>query len=137
MLSAASRRRRSRSASRWIAVIGGSGAQALSGHYADPGSRPNPPGEAVRGPSSSSIALDPEPTAQADPLQTFITTPTAGLVDCEADIHTGLLHVGAHRSRDGAELLWNTPVEPLICNYLPLCGNRRLSQFVEQRLGFF
>jgi hypothetical protein len=38
--------------------------------------------------------------------------PAAGRFGCEADIHTGLLHVGAHRSRDGAELLWNTPVEP-------------------------
>ena len=79
----------------------------------------------------------PEPTAQLDPLQTFITTPAAGRVGCDADIRTGLLHVGGHRSRDGAELLWNTPVELLICNYSPLCGNRRLSQFVEQRLGFF
>ena len=59
------------------------------------------------------------------PLQTFITTPSAGRVDREADVRTGLLHVGAHRSRDGAELLWNTPVEPLIGNYSPLCGNRR------------
>ena len=38
-----------------------------------------------------------------DPLQTFITTLAASRVGCEADIHTGLLHVGAHRSRDGAE----------------------------------
>jgi hypothetical protein len=30
-----------------------------------------PPGEAVRGPSSSSTALDPEPTAQTDPLPSF------------------------------------------------------------------
>ena len=29
------------------------------------------------------------------------------------------------------------PVEPLIGNYSPLCGNRRLSQLVEQRLGLF
>src|SRR5258707_12286938 len=29
------------------------------------------------------------------------------------------------------------PVEPLICTYSPLCGNRRLRQFVEQRLGLF
>jgi hypothetical protein len=27
------------------------------------------------------------------------------------------------------------PVEPLLCTYSPLCGNRGLSQFVEQRLG--
>ena len=51
--------------------------------------------------------------AAVDPLQTFITTPAAGRFGCEADIHTGLLHVGADRKRDGAELLWNTPVEPL------------------------
>jgi hypothetical protein len=31
----------------------------------------SPPGEAVRGPSSSSTALDPEPTAQTDPFRTF------------------------------------------------------------------
>ena len=70
-------------------------------------------------------------------MQTFITTSAASRVGCEADIHTGLPHVGAHRSRDGGELLWNTPVERLICNYSPLCGDRRLSQFVEQPLGFF
>jgi hypothetical protein len=35
----------------------------------------NPPGEAIRGSSSSSNALDPEPTAQTDPNPTFITTP--------------------------------------------------------------
>ena len=29
------------------------------------------------------------------------------------------------------------PAEPLICAYSPLPGNRRLSQFVEQRLGLF
>ena len=58
-------------------------------------------------------------------------------VGCEADIHTGLLHVGAHRSRDGAESPWIVPVEPLICAYSPLRGNRRLSQFVEQRPGLF
>jgi hypothetical protein len=29
------------------------------------------------------------------------------------------------------------PVEPLLCTYSPLRGNRRLSQFVEQRLGLF
>ena len=27
--------------------------------------------------------------------------------------------------------------EPLTCTYSPLRGNRRLSQFVEQRLGLF
>jgi len=27
------------------------------------------------------------------------------------------------------------PVEPLLCTYSPLRGDRRLSQFVEQRLG--
>src|SRR6516164_10662305 len=31
----------------------------------------------------------------------------------------------------------NTPVEPPICSYSSLCGNRRLGQFVEQRLGLF
>jgi hypothetical protein len=31
----------------------------------------NPPGEAIRGPSRSSTALDPEPTAQTDPFRTF------------------------------------------------------------------
>jgi hypothetical protein len=72
-----------------------------------------------------------------DPLQTFITMLAASRVGCEADIHTGLLHVGAHRSRDCAELLWKTPVEPLMCNYSPRRANRRLSQLVEQRLGFF
>jgi hypothetical protein len=31
----------------------------------------NPPGEAIRGPSRSSTALDPEPTAQTDPERKF------------------------------------------------------------------
>ena len=39
--------------------------------------------------------------------------------------------------RDGAESPPNMPAEPLICAYSPLPGNRRLSQFVEQRLGLF
>jgi len=30
-------------------------------------------------------------------------SPAAGRIGCEADIHIGLLHVEAHRSRDGAE----------------------------------
>ena len=34
-----------------------------------------PPGEAIRGPSRSSTALDPEPTAQTDPQETFMTAP--------------------------------------------------------------
>jgi hypothetical protein len=34
----------------------------------------NPPGEAIRGPSRPSTALDPEPTAQTDPNPTFMTT---------------------------------------------------------------
>jgi hypothetical protein len=32
-----------------------------------------PPGEAIRGPSRSSTALDPEPTAQTDPLPTIVS----------------------------------------------------------------
>lgn len=32
-----------------------------------------------------------------------ITTPADGRVGCEADIRTGLPHVGAHRSRDGGK----------------------------------
>jgi hypothetical protein len=55
----------------------------------------------------------------------------------ERTFRTELLHVRAHGSRDSAKAARSTPVEPPICNYLPLCGNRRLSQFVEQRLGLF
>ena len=57
--------------------------------------------------------------------------------DQEADLRTELLHARAHHSRDSAESPWNIRVEPLLCAYSPLSGNRRLSQFVEQRLGFF
>jgi hypothetical protein len=35
----------------------------------------NPPGEAIRGPSRSLTALDPEPTAQTDPEPTFVSSP--------------------------------------------------------------
>ncbi len=35
---------------------------------------PTLPGEAIRGPSRSSTALDPEPTAQTDPLRSFDLT---------------------------------------------------------------
>ena len=34
-----------------------------------------PPRAAIRGPSRSSAALDPEPTAQTDPEPTFMTAP--------------------------------------------------------------
>jgi hypothetical protein len=39
--------------------------------------------------------------------------------------------------RVGVEPPWNMPVEPLLCTYSPLRGDRRLSQFVEQRPGLF
>src|SRR5262245_63075825 len=39
--------------------------------------------------------------------------------------------------RDGAESPRNMRVQPLIGAYSPLRGNRRLTQFVEQRLGLF
>ena len=98
-----------------------------SGKAAPPNLHPDPQGAGL------GHALPDHATRLAAARRAFITTPAAGRVGCEADIHTGLLH----RSRGGAELLRNTPVEPLICNYSPLCGNRRRSQFVEQRLGFF
>jgi hypothetical protein len=38
-------------------------------------------------------------TSQTETLQTFITTPAAGRLALK-DIHSGLLHLGAHRGRD-------------------------------------
>src|SRR5580704_16977245 len=77
-------------------------------------SNPSPSNEESANHRSASAESRSCGTDQFDPLQTSITTPAAGRVGCEADIHTGLVHVGAHLSRDGAELLWNMPVEPLI-----------------------
>ena len=56
----------------------------LSTHRHHPGGQivkaRNPPGEAIRDPSRPSTALDPEPTAQADPELSFTTSPAAGRV---------------------------------------------------------
>jgi hypothetical protein len=94
----------SRSASRWSAVIGGSGAQALRGHDADPGSRPNPPGEAVRGRSSSSTALDPEPTAQTDPERSLVPSHSFGRCCPTADLaQMERARKGGGRGAGGAE----------------------------------
>jgi hypothetical protein len=49
-----------------------------------------PPGGAIRGPSRPSTALDPEPTAQADPNPTFTTSPVGDRVGQKAAIRTGL-----------------------------------------------
>jgi hypothetical protein len=102
------------------------------------GRRPLSVSAALTGPASETLT-DPRPSrprpgmARFHPLQTFITTPAASRVGCEADIRAGLIHVGATRSLEQSLM----PAEPLTCNYSPLCGNRRLSQFVEQHLGFF
>jgi hypothetical protein len=69
------------------------------------------------------------------PLRAIRATPADGRVDEKADLRTELLHVRAHHSRDSAEPPWNMPVEPLLCTYSPLRGNRRLSQFVEEDAG--
>src|SRR5271166_4846800 len=62
-----------------------------------------PPGEAVRGPSSSSTALDPEPTAQTDPEETFLAAPAGGRGDAEAVIRGGLLVMLTISSREFVE----------------------------------
>ena len=46
----------------------------------------SPPGEAIRGSSGSSTALDLEPTAQTDPQPTFMAWPAVGCVDQETAI---------------------------------------------------
>jgi hypothetical protein len=63
-------------------------------------------------PSESCGSGAPGPNRRIRPLQTFITTPADSRAGCEADIHTGLLHVGAQRSRDGAKLPWDMPAQP-------------------------
>jgi len=48
-----------------------------------------PPGEAIRGPSRLSAALDPEPTAQTDPEPTFMAGPVDSRGGPEADVRIG------------------------------------------------
>src|SRR6266446_3716930 len=50
-----------------------------------------PPGEAIRGPSRSSTALDPSQTAQTDPYEPFPATAAEGRLDYEAVIRARLL----------------------------------------------
>jgi hypothetical protein len=69
-----------------------------------------PPDEAVRGPSSSSTALDPEPTAQTDPKLSFMTSSVDGGVGWEADILTGLPHVLSGCSTAGGLVVKNSRI---------------------------
>ena len=71
-------------------------------------------------------------TGQIDPKEPFLANRRrmVGLAE------SGRLPKSRSR-REAAESPWSMPVEPMICAYSPLRGDRRLGQFVEQRLGLF
>jgi hypothetical protein len=79
-----------------------------------------PPGEAVRGPSSSSTALNPEPTAQTDPLPTFSTSPRSS-AKCHKDCKKCPINLPLDPSISGGGLCVGaiSPALPLMSPIFP------------------